>query len=191
MQACVHDFDKLRIQLHISDPKEVLIIKINFVLLMLFRCEAELFDGASLYKAFIWALAMEHKVGTPIRSPQARNGPSPFGSSNVASASSPTPQNIPWCTFHKTKSHASPDCRVLINLHPHKTLFTQVEQPNATAPLPVVSLKNPTEVDLSLILMTTNATNTSVMPLFTHDCLIKYEFDTLILDNGSQKNLVS
>ena len=39
--------------------------------------------------------------------------------------------------------------------------------------------------------MIANATNTSVAPLFTHNCQIKHELATLILDNGSQKNLVS
>ena len=191
VQAYIDVFCKLRIQLHISDPDEVLIIKFNSGLLMLLRREVELFDSASLDKAFIRALAVERKVGTRIRYPQARNGPSSFDSSNVASASSPTPHRTPWCTFHKTNSHASADCRVLKNLRPQKTLFTEVEQPKATTPLPVVSLENPTEVDPSLILMTANAPNTSVTPLFTHNCQIKHELATLILDNGSQKNLVS
>eukprot|EP00253_Pinus_taeda_P007128 PITA_07128 len=191
VQAYIDVFCKLRIQLHISDPDEVLIIKFNSGLLMLLRREVELFDSASLDKAFIRALAVERKVGTRIRYPQARNGPSSFDSSNVASASSPTPHRTPWCTFHKTNSHASADCRVLKNLRPQKTLFTEVEQPKATTPLPAVSLENPTEVDPSLILMTANAPNTSVTPLFTHNCQIKHELATLILDNGSQKNLVS
>eukprot|EP00253_Pinus_taeda_P008244 PITA_08244 len=186
VQAYIDVFCKLRIQLLISDPDEVLIIKFNSGLLMLLRREVELFDSASLDKAFIRALAVEC-----FRYPQARNGPSSFHSSNVASASSPTPHHTPWCTFHKTNSHASADCRVLKNLRPQKTLFTEVEQPKATTPLPAISLKNPTEVDPSLILMTANAPNTSVTPLFTHNCQIKHELATLILDNGSQKNLVS
>eukprot|EP00253_Pinus_taeda_P035363 PITA_35363 len=145
MQAYIDVFCKLRIQLHISDRDEVLIIKFNSDLLMLLRREVELFDSASLDKAFIWALAVERKV----------------------------------------------DCRVLKNLRPQKTLFTEVEQPKATTPLLVVSLENLTEVDPSLILMIDNATNTSVTPSFTHNCQIKHELATLILDNGSQKNLVS
>jgi len=66
VQAYIDVFCKLRIQLHISDPDEVLIIKFNSGLLMLLRREVELFDSASLDKAFIRALAVERKVGTQI-----------------------------------------------------------------------------------------------------------------------------
>ena len=66
VQAYIDVFCKLRIQLHIFDPEEVLIIKFNSGLLMIFRHEVELFDSTSLDKAFIHALAVERKVGTPI-----------------------------------------------------------------------------------------------------------------------------
>jgi hypothetical protein len=53
------------------------------------------------------------------------------------------------------------------------------------------SLTNPTEVDPSLILMTTPKPNHHNVPLFTHNCQIKDELATLILDNDSQRNLIS
>ena len=59
------------------------------------------------------------------------------------------------------------------------------------APLEVVSLNNPTEEDPSLIMMTTNELGTSIFPLFTHNFYIKRELEALIMDNGSQKNLMS
>jgi hypothetical protein len=54
-----------------------------------------------------------------------------------------------------------------------------------------VPLDNPTEVDPSLILMTHEDSNSSTQPLFTHNCQIKNSLALLIMDNGSQKNLVS
>jgi hypothetical protein len=54
-----------------------------------------------------------------------------------------------------------------------------------------VPLENPTEVDPSSILMTQEDSNTSTQPLFTHNCQIKNTLALLIMDNGSQKNLVS
>jgi hypothetical protein len=52
-------------------------------------------------------------------------------------------------------------------------------------------MENPTKVDPSLILMTQEDSNASTQPLFTHNCQIKNALDLLIMDNGSQKNLVS
>jgi hypothetical protein len=54
-----------------------------------------------------------------------------------------------------------------------------------------VPLDNSIEVDPSLILMTQEDWNTSTQPLFTHNCQIKNTLALLIMDNGSQKNLVS
>ena len=45
--------------------------------------------------------------------------------------------------------------------------------------------------DTSLLLMTTDSQNSSPMPLFTHNFQIKQSLATLIIDNGSQKNLVA
>lgn len=39
--------------------------------------------------------------------------------------------------------------------------------------------------------MTTNESGIPVAPLFTHNCQIKHELVNLIVDNGSQKNLVA
>jgi hypothetical protein len=55
----------------------------------------------------------------------------------------------------------------------------------------VISLDNPTKVDLSLILVTTNKLGTSIVLLFTHNFHIKQELATLIMDNEIQNNLVS
>jgi hypothetical protein len=98
---------------------------------------------------------------------------------------------MPWCTFHKTNSHASIDSRALQNLRPNKTLFTEVTQSDSRGPPEVVSLKNPIEVDPSLIMTTTNEHNTSYVPMFTHNFQTKHELATLILDNGSQTNLIT
>jgi hypothetical protein len=69
VQSYIDVFCKLRIQLHISDPEEYLIVKFNSGLLMVFRREVDLFDSASLDKAFLRALAVERKVAPRIRSP--------------------------------------------------------------------------------------------------------------------------
>ena len=71
------------------------------------------------------------------------------------------------------------------------SLFAEVTQSYSPDHPEVVSLDNPIEADPSLILMTANEPNTSNVPLFTHNCQIKHELATLIMDNGSQKNLVS
>ena len=165
---------------------------------MVFRREVDLFDSASLDKAFLQYLVMEHKVAPRIRSPQTWSGPSNAGPSTTrpftypTSSSSPsTPKNVPWCTFHKTNSHASVDCQSLKSFRNNKSLFAEVTQSYSPDHLEVVSLDNPIEADPSLILMTANEPNTSNVPLFTHNCQIKHELATLIMDNGSQKNLVS
>jgi hypothetical protein len=159
----------LCIQLHISDPEEVLIVKFNYGLLTIFHHEVDLFESPSLDKAFLQALAMEHKVAPQIHSPPTRYGPSTASPSHtehsmVSPASPSTPRNAPWCTFHKTNSHASADCRALKNIHTNQTLFAEVTQPDSPDHPEVVSLDNPTEVDPSLILMTTNELNISNIP---------------------------
>jgi hypothetical protein len=191
VQGYIDIFCKLCIQLHIGDPEEVLVIKFNSGLLMHLRHEVDLFESSSLDKAFLRALAIERKVAPRIRSPQPGYDPSTTGPSQVTPTATSTPRTMPWCTFHKTNSHASTDCRALQNLHPNKTLFAEVTQSDSPDPPEVVSLENPTEVDPSLILMTTNEHDTSFVPLFTHNCQIKHELATLILDNGSQKNLIT
>jgi len=55
----------------------------------------------------------------------------------------------------------------------------------------VVELTNPIELDLSLILLTSTAQTQFPIPLFSHQCQIKNALATFILDNGSQKNLIS
>jgi hypothetical protein len=88
--------------LHILDPEEYLIVKLNSSLLMVFRREVDLFDSASLDKAFLWALAMECKVDPRIHSPQTQSGPFNVGPSIVhpstyptSPASPSTPNNAP------------------------------------------------------------------------------------------------
>jgi hypothetical protein len=186
----------LRIQLHISDLEEVLIVKFNFGLLTIFCHEVDLFESPSLDKAFLRALVVERKMAPQNRSPPTQYGPlvaSPSHTEHsiVSPASPSTPRNAPWCTFHKTNSHASADCRALKSIHTNQTLFAEVAQPNSSDHPEIVSLDNPTEVDPSLILMTTNELDVSNIPLFTHNCHIKHELDTLILDNGSQMNLIA
>ena len=165
---------------------------------MVFCREVDLFDSASLDKAFLWALAVERKVAPRICPPQTQSGPS-TASPSIARpsiyttflASPSTPNNVPRCTFHKTDSHASVDCWALKIIRNNMYLFVEVAQSSSPNHHEVISLDNPIEVDLSLILMTANEPNTSNVPLFTHNCQIKHELATLIMDNGSQKNLVS
>lgn len=69
-------------------------------------------------------------------------------------------------------------------------LFPKVDQPNSPPPT-FFSLNNPTKLNPSIILMNNNETNTPIAPLFTHNCQIKNELVSLILNNGSQKNIVA
>lgn len=55
-------FYKFHTQLHMSDLKEVLLIKCNYGLLMYLHREVDLFEISSFDKAFLWALVMECKV---------------------------------------------------------------------------------------------------------------------------------
>jgi hypothetical protein len=55
----------------------------------------------------------------------------------------------------------------------------------------MVSLENPIDPDLSLVLVTTNNPTSLLPSLFTHNCQIKNTIATLILDNNSQKNMGS
>jgi hypothetical protein len=67
VQGYIDVFCKLCIQLQIREPDEVLIIKFNSGLLLPLRREVDLFDNASLDKAFLRALAIERKVAPHIR----------------------------------------------------------------------------------------------------------------------------
>ena len=58
-------------------------------------------------------------------------------------------------------------------------------------PPDLISLGNPMEANPSLLLMDFDQIYTSVAPLFTHNCEIKLSLTTLILNNGSKKNLVT
>jgi hypothetical protein len=64
----------LRIQLHISDLEEVLIVKFNFGLLTIFCHAVDFFESPSLDKAFLCALVVEHKVAPQILSPPTQYG---------------------------------------------------------------------------------------------------------------------
>jgi hypothetical protein len=62
IQGYIDIFCKLCIQLHITDPEEVLIVKFNYVLLLSIHHEVDLFEIPSFDKDFLRALAVEHKV---------------------------------------------------------------------------------------------------------------------------------
>jgi hypothetical protein len=74
---------------------------------------------------------------------------------------------------------------------PIRTLFAEATPTEFPEKPEIISLTNPTKVDPSLILMTTPEPNLHNVPLFTHNCQIKNDLATLILDNGSQRNLIS
>jgi len=160
-------------------------------LLLIYRHEVDLCESPSLDKVFIRGLAVERKVAPQIHSPQTLSDPSIVGPSHspVSPTLASTRRNASLCTFHKTNSHASVDYRALQNLLPNKTLLADVAQPNSLDHSEVVSLDNPIEAEPSLILMTADEPDTSNVPLFTHNCQIKHELATRILDNRSKKNL--
>ena len=128
---------------------------------MVFCLEVDLFDSASLDKAFLRPLVVEHKVAPWIHSPQTQYGPSNARPSTypTSPASSYTPNNAPWCTFHKTNSHSSVDCQEL-KIFYNMSLFAEAAQS--------YMLDHP-EVYPSLILMIANEPNTSNVLLFTHN----------------------
>jgi hypothetical protein len=148
VQGYIDVFCKLRIQLHVSKPDEVLIIKFNSGLLLPLRWEVDLFDNASLDKDFLRALVVERKVAPHIRYPPNRtqaDNPPPSHSQPYPSSSSVT-KNAVWCNFHKTNSHNSVDCRAIKNSHPHQTLFAEATPTEFPEQPEVISLTNPTEV---------------------------------------------
>jgi hypothetical protein len=196
VQAYIDYFSKLHLLLHIPDPEEVLILKFISGLLVQFCREVELFENQTLDKVFQRSLAIERKVAPRGRTPQSRPTASQTPTSNPTSrfplTRSPNPNtNTPWCSFHKTASHNTSNCRVLKSLKTNKALLTEHTAPQPIEDNEEVSLENPTEVDPSLILMSTEDPNSSTQPLFTHNCQIKNSLALLIMDNGSQKNLVS
>jgi len=160
----------------------------------------ELFENTSLNKAFQSELAIERKIPPRARTPQSRPNSSPSNyqpttSNPSARFTSPHPQNPTantcWCTFHKTSLHNIFECRVLKSMKTNKTLFTEHISAEPVENNEEVPLDNPTEVDPSLILMNTDEQNSSTQPLFTHNFQINNSLALLIVDNGSQKNLVS
>ena len=62
---------------------------------MFFHREVDLFDNASLDKAFLRALAVERKVATRILPPQTQSGPSTVGPSIVRPSTYPTSTTSP------------------------------------------------------------------------------------------------
>lgn len=148
----------------------------------------------SLDQAFQRALAAERNV-IP-RPPRPANTQPPSGNSTSSNPTLPTPnqkhKDATWCTFHKSNYHSSKDCRVLKARHcSPKTLFVQVTPSMDNDYGEVVELTNPTELDLSLIIMTSNDQVPLAIPLFTYNFQIKNVLATFILDNGSHKNLDS
>jgi len=141
-------FCKLRLQLHISDSEEVIILKFNSSLLFQFYREVELFESTT------------------------------------------APPNAQWYSFHKTQSHSYVDCRSLKSFHTNKTLFIEATTSQPMEDIEIVPLDNPTEVDPSLILMTSDHTKTP-SHLFSHNFQVRQSLALMVMDNGSQKNLIS
>ena len=89
---------KQRLQLHILDPEEVLILKFITGLLMQFHREVELFKNPTLDKNFQGALSIKRKIAPRGRTPQYHPNPNASPSQTTISNSSahfpPTqPQN--------------------------------------------------------------------------------------------------
>jgi hypothetical protein len=193
VQGYIDIFFKLHIQLHIREPCGVLIIKFNSSLLLPLRREVYLFENDSLDKAFLHSLSIERKVSPHIQylpNQHQADNPSPSHYPPYPYSSSVTKKEL-WCNFHKTNSHNSTHCLAIKNSHPHQTLFVEATPTEFFEQPKIIYLTNPTEVDTSLILMTTLEPNLHNVLLFTHNCQIKNDIATLILDNGSKKNLIS
>jgi len=192
----INIFFKLNIKQHIIDREEVLIVNFNSILFLRTNHGLDLLDSPSMDKDFLWTFVMECKLIPHLCSPEASD--EPFATSNtptIPSSSSkafPTsPHNLHSCSFNKINSHSSTDCFALKNLPTNKILFVNIFLSYFPTHIEVISLDNPTKVDLSLILVTTNKLGTSIVLLFTHNFHIKQELATLIMDNDIQKNLVS
>jgi len=153
VQSYIDILCKLRLQLHVSEPKEVLVIKFISDLLFPLNREVDLFEIPYLDKAFLYALAVERKVHPHASSPQLHSTPpTPNTLTNISpTLSQPHMPNI-WCTFHKTSSHSSADCRGLQNKNANKTLLTEVDSSSSTDSSDLIPLDNPTEPSPSLIL---------------------------------------
>jgi len=84
---------------------------------------------------------------------------------------------------------------VLISTHlkicTNKTSVAEVSKQEPLDQTENFSLDNPIEFDPSRMLTISQDLGTTNVPLFTHNCKIKNELDTLIFDNGNQKNIVS
>jgi len=101
------------------------------------------------------------------------------------------PNNAVWCTFQNTNSHNFVDCQAIKNICTNNTFLSKFTPTKITKQLENISLSNPTKADPSLILMTTPEPGLTNVPIFTHNCQIKHQITTLILDNAIQKHLVS
>ena len=188
MQDYIDVFCKLRIQLQIKKPDEVLVIKFNSSLVLPLQQEVDLFDNPSLDKYFLRALVVERKiVPHPKFSTYHASTTHPCTQpSQTLVASSSTSKPASWCTFHKTNSHHSSNYHTLKNIHTNKTLMAEVNTTDFHDLTETISLNNPTEVDPSLILITQPASGRPNIPLVTHNYQIKNELSTLILNNGNQ-----
>jgi len=134
VQAYIDYFSKIHLLLHIPDPEEVLILMFFVGLLIQFHREVELFENTSLDKVFQRSLAIERNIAPKGHTPQSRPNPTtsiyqPSSSNPSPRFSNPRPQNTnsntTWCSFHKTTSHSTADCRVLKSIKTNKTLFTE------------------------------------------------------------------
>lgn len=140
VQSYIDVFCKMRIQLRIHDPKQVLIVKFNSDLLLLLCREVELFYSSSLDK--VRALAVECKLAPMIRAPY------PALACLVQRPLKSLPLLQPsctWCTFHKTSTHATADCRSLKSPRAAKSLLGNEAPSTSNPPLQpeLISLDNP------------------------------------------------
>jgi hypothetical protein len=93
------------------------------------------------------------------------------------------------------KTQLTPFCNSNPNPNPHTRSNSYNDKPHSkpyTSPLPkIVSLRKSTTINPSLLLMTNaNATSSSTL-VSTHNCQIKDQLANMILNNGSQNNLMS
>lgn len=162
----------------------------------------ELFEINTLDKAFQRALVVKRKVAPKGCTPQSQyfcpnlppqnttNHTSSHNINGVQPRTTNATTNAQWFSFHNIQSHSFAKCRVLKALRTNKTLFTEATTSQYIEDIEVVPLNNPPQVDPALILMTSKHTKTPSY-FFSHNCQIKQSLALMVMDNGSQKYLVS
>lgn len=189
MHQYIEVFNKLHVQLSISDLEHILIIKFNSGLLSQLCNEVALVHSTSLSLAFQNALAAEKKLGKHPFDFCSQSQLSPDLVIALIALLSP-PHTGQYYSFPKMTSHNTADCCALHHTRFATTLFFELAA-STTPHKDVINVENPIEPDSQLILMNHPLTPSACATIFTHNCQIKISVVQQIVDNDNQKNLVS